>query len=93
MRREHQPYVDPHEPQQKMSFADGLRAMNTRGIIVGPPVRMNKSIARAVEYLCDQMVYCVPEFETEEDEHAYHAGIAWIRQQIQKRYSTFDFAR
>lgn len=89
-RREHQPY-EPEKPKP-LSFAEGLRLMNTKGVL-GVKVRMTKRRARAVEYLCNQMVYCVPEFETVGDEADYHAAIAWIRQQIQKRYSRFDLAR
>lgn len=89
-RREHLPCKDGNE--KPISFSEGLMAMSVRGTF-GPRVNMTKRRARAIEYLCDQMVYCVPEFTDGRSEDDYHAGIEWIRQQIQKRYSRFALAK
>lgn len=90
---------DPWEPPElTKGLADGLRLMNTRGVI-GSRVNLNRRRARALEHLMKEAVYNVPTCGEHQDSDRcdcfdhYHAAILWVHQQIQKRWSIFELQK
>lgn len=73
---------------QKDSFADGIRALNTRGALV-IPVRLTKHRAIILLDIISRGIedWNMSHEEGHFNEHDVQAGAQWVRNQISKRWS------
>lgn len=77
-----------------MGLAQGLQLMNTKGALVVPGVRLNKSRARIImKMIRDYNIHLAEINEGSEEEQDFIAAMTWVSNKIWKQYSQFELYR